>query len=196
MKTAFQFVLPAIAAMALMSCTTITPETSTSAKIKHGVPGGQVVQTQKITATVTGIDAAKREVTFVSRDGKKFKVKAGPEVVNFHQIRIGDQLNITLTEKIVIRLAKKGEKTKDGSATLIGLAPVGDKPGAVVADAHQVTAVVTAIDLKKHQATLQFADGSSTTVNVRQDVDLTKHNVGQKVVIQTTEVYAIMVEKP
>jgi len=196
MKIPCSYILSALAAMAVMSCTTITPQTSTSSSIKHGVPGGEVVQTQKVNATVTGIDSAKREVTLVTRDGKKFKVKAGPEVVNFKQIHIGDQLNITLTETITIRMAKRGEKTRDGSASMIGLAPVGSKPGAVVTDARRVIATVTAINIKKHQATLTFTDGSSKTVPVRQDVNLSKHKVGEKVIITRTEVLAILVEKP
>ena len=79
---------------------------------------------------------------------------------------------------------------------MIGLAPVGAKPGAVVSDAHQVVATVTAIDIKKHEVTLSFTDGSSKTVAVRQDVNLSKHKVGEKVIISTTEVLAILVEKP
>lgn len=191
-----QLLVLSVAVMAAVSCTTIKPETNTSSKIKQGVPGGEVVQTSKITATVTGVDAGRRRVMLVTPDGKKFTVKAGPEVVNFGQIRIGDQLKVTLTEEVVVRMAKPGEKNEDGSAALAGLAPLGAKPGVVTAETYQVTATVTAIDLKKHKATLQFPDGSSKTVTVRQDVDLTKRKVGEKVVIRATEVLAILMEKP
>jgi hypothetical protein len=195
MKIPYLLILP-VAVMATVSCTTITAETDTTAKIKQGVPGGEIVQTSKITATVTGIDSARRKVMLVTPDGKKLTVKAGPEVVNFNQIRIGDQLKVTLTEEIVVRMAKSGEKTEDGAAALVGLAPLGAKPGVLTAETYQVTGTVTAIDLKKHKATLQFPDGSSKTVAVRQDVDLTKRKIGEKVVIRTTEVFAILIEKP
>ena len=59
-----------------------------------------------------------------------------------------------------------------------------------------VTAKVTAIDLKQHKATLQFPDGTTKTVRVRKDVDLTKRQVGEEVVIRATEAVAIVVEKP
>ena len=188
-------ILP-IAITALVGCTTIKTESSTSAKINHGVPGGEVVQTTKIRATVTGIDTANRKITLVTPDGQKLKVIAGPEVVNFNQIRIGDQLKVTLTEQLVVRMAKPGEKNQDGGAALVGLAPVGAKPGVVTADTYQTTATVTAIDTKNHKATLKFADGTSKKVTVRQDVDLTKRKVGEKVVIRATEVFAILIEKP
>ena len=60
----------------------------------------------------------------------------------------------------------------------------------------QVTAKVTAIDLDHHKATLQFQDGTTRTVAVRQDVDLSQRQVGEEVVIRTTEVLAVSVEKP
>lgn len=200
MKSAHNLVLSAllpIATVAVMSCSpTITPETSASTKIKHGVPGGEITETQKITATVTGIDTAKRKITLVTRDGKKTTVTAGPAVANFNQIRIGDQLKVTLTEELVVRMAKPGEKTAEGSAAVLGLAPLGAKPGAATAETVQVTATVTAIDLKNHKATLRFSDGSTKTIAVRQDVDLTKRKVGEKVVIRATEVLAVLIEKP
>jgi len=199
MKIPHRLIVPVLlpfATLAAISCTSITPETRTAASVKQGVPGGEVVQTHKITATVTGIDNAKRKVTLVTRDGKKFTVTAGPGVANFKQIRIGDQLTATLTEQIVIRMAKPGEKTVDGSAAMVGLAPVGAKPGAMAAETAQVTATVSAIDLKHHKATLRFADGSTKTVAVRQDVDLTKRKIGEKVVIRSTEMFAILLEKP
>ncbi|MEN9974980.1 MAG: hypothetical protein RLZZ282_986 [Verrucomicrobiota bacterium] len=191
-----QLLILPVALTALVSCTTIKTESTSSAKIKQGVPGGEVVQTTKIRATVTGIDAAKRKITLVTPDGQKLKVIAGPEVVNFAQIRIGDQLKVTLTEQLVIRMAKPGEKNQDGEAAFIGLAPVGAKPGAVSAGVYQATATVTAIDTKHHKATLKFTDGTSKNVTVRQDVDLTTRKVGEKVVIRTTEVLAVLIEKP
>ena len=149
-----------------------------------------------MTATVTGIDAASRKVTLVTPDGKKTTVKCGSEVINFDQIRIGDQLKVTVTEELVAYLAEAGAPPRDGAATTVALAPKGAKPGGVIADTVQVTAKVTAIDLKHHKATLQFPDGSTRKVAVRKDVDLTKRQVGEEVVLRITDMLAISVEKP
>ena len=56
-----------------------------------------MVDTYKMNATVTRIDADKRKVTLLTRDGKETTVKCGPEVINFDQIRVGDQLNVRVT---------------------------------------------------------------------------------------------------
>jgi len=185
------------AILALNSCSS-TPkgETTAAAVYKEGVPGGVVVQTHKTTATVTGIDASNRKVTLVSPDGKKTTVKCGPEVINFDQIRIGDQLKVTVAEQLVIYMAKDRPPASDGEAALVALAPKGAKPGAFMANTVQVVAKVTAIDLKHQKATLQFPDGTSKTVAVRKDVDLTQRQVGEEVVIRCTEALAISVERP
>jgi hypothetical protein len=155
-----------------------------------------MVDTYQTTATVTGIDAPTRHVTLVTPDGRKGNVKCGPNVVNFDQIRIGDQVKATVTEELAVYMAKDAPPSSDGSAALIALTPKGAKPGGVIASTVQITAKVTAIDLKKHKATLQFPDGSSKTFTVRQDIDLTQRQVGEEVVIRSTEAVAISVEKP
>jgi hypothetical protein len=60
----------------------------------------------------------------------------------------------------------------------------------------QLTATVSAVDPEKHMATLQMADGTSGTFNVRPDVDLTQVKLGSEVVIRTSSAMAVMLEKP
>jgi hypothetical protein len=178
------------------TCSTPAVATTSAAAYQQGVPGGVVVETHKLTATVTGIDAANRHVTLRTADGNKTTVKCGPDVINFDQIRVGDQLKVTVVEQLVAYLADAGAPPNDGAATAVLLAPRGAKPGGVIANTVQVTATVKAIDLKHHTATLQFPDSSTRTVAVRPDVDLTQRKVGEAVVIRTTETLAILVEKP
>src|SRR5262249_33773748 len=114
---------------------------------------------------------------------------------NFDQIQVGDQLKLKVAEQLVVFMASDAPPQTEGAVTMVALAPVGAKPGGLVADTIQIKAKVTAIDLKKHKATLQFPDGSEKTVAVRKDVDLTQRKVGEEVVIRCTEAVAISVEK-
>jgi hypothetical protein len=155
-----------------------------------------MINTFQITATVKAVNAEDRKVTLAGADGRDAVVKCGPEVVNFPQIQVGDQVKATVTEQLVVFMATDAPPQADGSATAVALAPVGAKPGAVMAQTAQVTATVSAIDLKQHRATLEFPDGTKKTVAVRPDVDLTKRAVGEQVVIRMTESVAISVEKP
>src|SRR5215213_6454495 len=68
------------------------PKSTRSASIKEGVPGGVIVDTATITARVAAVDPATRKVTIVNSDGNRTTFTAGPEVVNFGQIRVGDEL--------------------------------------------------------------------------------------------------------
>lgn len=185
------------AALILTSCSSNppAPQSSAAAAFQPGVPGGVFVETHTLTANVTAIDAAKRKVTLVTSEGNKTTVKCGPDIINFDQIRVGDQLKVTVAEEVVAYVAEAGAPPTDGGATLVALAPKGAKPGGIVADTVQVTAKVIAIDLRAHKATLQFPDGSTRTVAVRPDVDLTKRHVGEEVVIRITEMLALNVTR-
>jgi hypothetical protein len=162
----------------------------------EGVPGGTMVNTRQTSATVTSIDAAHRKVKLVTRDGTKTTFTAGPDVINFDQIQVGDRVKTTVTERLIVALRDKGMPRGEGQAVQVALAPKGDKPWGVIANTVEVTAKVKSIDLKRHKAALQFPDGESRTFAARPDVDLGKVPVGQEVVICTTESLAIRVEKP
>ena len=161
-----------------------------------GVPGGVVVQTVKMAATVTAIDQAKRKATLLASDGKKFTVTVRPEAVNFDQVRVGDRVNATVTEKVVVSLGDTAASSREGTASVVARAPKGDQPGGLVAETTQVTAKVIAIDSQKRTATLEFEDGITQTFPVRADVDLSRHKVGEQLVFRLTEMIAIWVEKP
>jgi hypothetical protein len=198
LKWAGVALLPAVM-LALTSCSSTSTDQGQGATVvatQPGVPGGVMVNTYEITATVTAIDAASRKLTLATPDGKKTEFKAGPDVVNFPQIQVGDQVKATVAEQVAVYLATDAPPPTDGAAAMVALAPVGAKPGALMASTVQVTATVTDINLKDHKATLQFPDGSTKTFKVRPDVDLTKRKVGEQVVIRYTEALAISVEKP
>ena len=186
-----------ISTLALSSCSTEPKgESAGFAAIRPGEPGGVMVETYQQTATVTGIDKATRKVTLVTQDGAKTTFKAGPEVANFDQLEIGDQVKATVTEQLVVFVRQAGEPSVDGAAAVVALAPLGAKPGILMANTVEVTAKVKSIDVKHQKATLLFPNGTSRTFTVRKDVDLTKQTVGADVVIRTTEAMAIRVEKP
>ena len=190
--------------LALTSCSSTEPKAeppstvamSKTAVYEPGVPGGVLIEKFKETATVTAIYPATRKVTLVKTDGSQATFVAGPEVANFAQIQVGDQVKATVTDRVSIFVPKPGESAADFAAGALALAPLGEKPGGVMADTVQFTAKVTAVSLWHHTATLQMPDGSSKTVKVRPDVTLTKDNVGAEVVIRITEAVAVSVEKP
>ncbi len=84
-----------LALLALTSCATSSNpevEAAAPAAFQTGTPGGVIAGTYQTIAMVAAISAANRRVTLASPDGIKTVFKAGHEVRNFDQIRIGDQV--------------------------------------------------------------------------------------------------------
>jgi uncharacterized OB-fold protein len=194
LKFAAMALMPA-AILAFTSCST-TPEGEGKADVIETKDGAMIVETFTTTATVTAINAAKRKLTLVSPDGAKTTYKAGPEVVNFSQIRIGDRVKATVTEEVAVFLRKDGVPPRAGVGAAIGLAVKGAKPGAMMADTQEVFVKIVAIDANHHKVTLQFADGKTKKLKVGKKVDLTNVKPGDNVVVQVSEALAILVEKP
>jgi hypothetical protein len=188
--------LPA-AVLTFSSCSTEPKDAGSGlTPIQRGEPGGVRVETYKETASVAAIDKATRKVTLVDTNGTLTIVKCGPEVANFDQIEVGDQVKASVTMQLVVSVRKPGEPAGNGAATLVALAPIGDKPGGVIANTEEINAKVIAIDVKHQKATLLFPDGTVKTFKVRKNVDLRKQTIGADVVFRTTEAIAVSVEKP
>jgi translation elongation factor P/translation initiation factor 5A len=161
-----------------------------------GVAGGTVQDSFTATAKVTALDAAKREITLASDDGAKATFVTGPEVQNFDQIKVGDVVSATIHERLDVFVRSGSEDPTITQAAMLAAAPKGAKPGATIAQSYEITAKVTALDATKRTADLTFSDGTVKTISVREDVDMSKYNVGDTVVIQVTEALSILVKSP
>jgi hypothetical protein len=105
-----------------------------------------VAQTVKLTATITAIDKATRDVTLKGPQGNEVTITAGPQVKNFDQMKVGDQVNVEYVEALTLELKKGGgmpvARTEQAGA-------VGAKPGQQPAGAvgRQVTVVANVVDV-------------------------------------------------
>jgi hypothetical protein len=180
------------------ACTTTAPpppaKGAHSATFKAGVPGGVIVNTMTISARVKAIDTGNRRLMLLKPNGETVTIKVGPEAVNFDQIRKGDLVKATVTEETLVYIDEEGASTPDAAAGMVALAPKGALPGGLMAGTVRMTATVVAIDHAMRTARLEFEDGSIKTFPVRDDIDLSRHHVGEKVVFQITEMIAITVE--
>jgi hypothetical protein len=193
MKWAAMALLPA-AVLATVSCHK-SMESTESATVVQTANGGYEVETISTTATVVAIDAAKRKLTLQTPDGKKTSFKAGPDVANFAQIQVGDQVNAVVTEEIAIAVFQHGPPPASLAGATAILSPIGARPGGLVAATDVESATVTAVDAPKHKVTLQFSDGSTKTIKVDKSIDLSNITPGNQIVMQVAEAVAITVTK-
>ena len=184
----------------IAACATTTPpppaQVNTATAVQEGVPGGVTVNSIEVTAKVTAIDTKNRKMTLLLPEGDKETVMVPPEAVNFDQISVGDLVKATLIEEVVVYLDEEGASIPDGYAAGVAIAPKGAQPGGIVAETVKVTATVTAIDQTNRTATVRFDDGTIETLPVRDDIDLSKRKVGEKVVFIVTQMVALSLEKP
>jgi arginine repressor len=169
----------------------ITP--SARAEDPANQPGGAAAIATTATATVKAIDAEKRTVTLQTPDGQAVTVKCGKDVVNFDQIKVGDQIRATAIERIAVYVGKAGAPN-DAAGKMIALAPKGAKPGAVIVDTEQMTDKIDSVDAANHTVTLQGISGKAQTMDVARDVDLSAVQKGDDVVVRCTKGVAMIDE--
>lgn len=195
---------------------TVAPATETiTVDVEEGVPGGTFTNIIDVSAEVIAVDTDNRALTLKDSEGEELTVQVGPQAVNFDQIQVGDIVNAKVIKELVIGLmpepaeipggdtvkslaetAEEADVVPDGTAGLVARAVEGAQPAGLMAETTQITATIEAIDEVNRTATLSLEDGSTRTVPVRDDIDLSQRKVGEKVVFYITEAFAISVEKP
>ena len=157
-----------------------------------GVAGA--AQTVKVAATITAIDTATRAVTLKGPQGKEITITAGPEVKNFAQMKVGDQVNAEYVEALTIEL-KKGStapvaRTDQAAAAA---AKPGQLPAGAVGRQVTITAEVVGIDPATQTVTLR---GPQRTVELKvpDPAQFKLVAKGDRVEATFTEAVAIAVE--
>ena len=158
-----------------------------------GVAGA--MQTVKMTGTITAIDSATRAVTLKGPQGRELTITAGPEVKNFAQMKVGDQVNAEYLEALTLELKKGGKAivARTEETGVASPAKAGDKPAGIAGRQVKVTADVVAVDPATQTVTLK---GPKQTVDlkVRDPAQFKLINVGDQVEANYAEALAIAVE--
>lgn len=130
-----------------------------AAPVAKDRPGGAVAELLVLNATVKAIDKKNRVVTLKSADGKQVKVKCGPEVRNFPQIRVGDIVTAEFLETVELAVVGPQGEPQSEATLEAGRAPKGSKPGLEAVETIKVTAVVESINYQTREVTLRGPEG-------------------------------------
>jgi hypothetical protein len=160
-------------------------------------PGGLEGELLVIDAKVKAIDTKNRVVTLKFPDGKESKVKCGPEVRNFPQIRVGDDVRAEFLETVELFVTDPQGKPKAEKSNVVERAPKGDKPGIVEVETVEVSAIVDSIDYKTRNVKLKGPEGKLFSVKAGPDVKrLDEVKKGDTVVARLTNAVSIRVSAP
>jgi len=170
-------------------------EAQTGSVMAGSAPGkAGVAQTVKMTATITAIDKATRDVTLKGPQGNEITVTAGPEVKNFANMKVGDQVNAEYVEALTLELKKGGgqkvERTEQAGA-------MGAKAGAMPAGAmgRQITVVADVVSVDPAKKTVTLRGPKRTVELVVSDPEQLKRVAkGDQVEATYTQALAIAVE--
>lgn len=210
MKLKFQNNLRAAAILLMMAAVPCFTSCSSTPKPSNSGPtatnaaspnqsgfGGQVtVDTIAVTNTVIMLDPVTRKIGFRQADGDVTTYTAGPDVVNFNQIRIGDRVKATLVEEVAVFLIPANSPQQMSGGDVVTRAQPGGAPGGRSLETLMFTARIVSINPWQEQITLQLPDGRTKTVTVSNAINLADFNPGDYVRVRLTQSLALSLEKP
>jgi hypothetical protein len=192
LKLTAMLLLPA-ALLAFNGCSS-TPKSQAAAP--QAMRGGIVIDAASAVATVQSVNASNRTVVLQRPDGSLINYECGPEVLNFDQIQVGDQVTAQVAEAIAIVLVKGGVPPSAGAASVIVRAALGEKPAGKMVDTIGFTAKVMSVDKLNREVTLQMVDGSTQMVKAGPDIKLSKIKPGNDVGVRLIRAFMIAVTTP
>ncbi len=186
-----------IAAGALIA--PIAAITPAAAQVTEVPPVAGDYETISGSATVTAIDPATRMVTLKLADGTSVAVKAGDEVKNFAQIKVGDTVTATYAQSVRFELRKPGSKMPSFmAADAAGAAKPGAKPAGGVMRATALTATIVSVDTAANTVdVVPQGGGAIHTFHVREpsrQAMLKDVKPGQLLTMIYTEAFALSVQ--
>jgi len=150
------------------------------------------VSVAEVTATVTAVDKASRTVTLKGPKGE-VDIVAGPEVRNFDQIKVGDQVTAQYQESLTLELKKTKGKLDATEKSGTARAAVGDRPAGAVGREVRVLADVVKVDQPNSIISLKGPKGRVVDLKVRNQDHFKVVKVGDQVEAVYTEAIAVAV---
>ncbi|TDT90317.1 MULTISPECIES: hypothetical protein [Azorhizobium] len=144
-----------------------------------------VVRAVQSVAKVSALDLDKRVVTLVAADGNWSALKAGPEVKNLPQVKVGDEIKLVIEQVTNISVVHPNDGTPvPTNVVTVDTAPLGAKPGAVVTDRREFAATITALAADTRSVTLQGPAGNSLVVPVPANQPFEQLKAGDHVIFR------------
>jgi Cu/Ag efflux protein CusF len=187
-------ILLAAAALCAAPAFAQKPSADEAAAVVTSPGKGAAVHVVTVSASVEAIDKESRVVTLKGPQGNQFGVVAGPEVRNFEEIKVGDQVVVRHVEALSLELKKGGSGVRERvDSESVARTPAGGKPGAAAVRRVTVVADVVAVNPRTQTVTLR---GPERTIDlrVRDPNQLKLAKVGDQVQATFTDAVAIAVE--
>jgi hypothetical protein len=156
----------AVLCAAIAAAVVLPSSAQTSTAVVGTAPGFAAGgETVNITAKITAIDSSTRAVTLKGPQGNEVTVKAGPEVKNFAQMKVGDDVNVQYIEALTLELKKGGGQAVSRTEQVGSMkAKPGERPAGAVGTQVTIVADVVNVDTQNQRVTLR---GPQRTVDLK-----------------------------
>jgi hypothetical protein len=120
-------------------------------------------EVQEVSATVEAIDTENRLISLRGPKGTA-TILAGPDIVNFPQIKVGDEVKVKYTVAVAAKITKSKETPTTKLDANSQTAPEGSKPSASVDATITTTVQIESVDLSFETVTFKRPDGFVRTI--------------------------------
>ena len=196
MKTSFQYTL-AVATLLAVSQSPGLRAQDTAAPKKSSMGRIEAVHAT-LSAEVTAIDLAKREVTLKGPMGNEVTVTAGPAVKRLDEVKVGDFVRVDYLVSAVAELRKPTAEEAEHPLEIMdvaGRAGADSAPAGGIARRLKVVTTIEALNRPEQTVTVKGPLGHYLTAHVADPERLTKVHIGETVVIVYTEALAVSLDK-
>lgn len=164
----------------------------------EGAKGIGAAAKATVTATVVKVDSANRILSLKGEDGDVVDVSVSEAVKRFPEIKVGDKLNITYMEALLVSVAKAESATPLGMSVEQTLEPKkgGDRPAGVATRRIKATVGVDSVDLDKRVLKVHTADGSTETFHIQDPKRAEGVKPGDKITLVYEEAVAVSITAP
>ena len=160
-------------------------------------PGVEMSELATLSATVEAVDYENRLVTLRGPEGNQVVVKVSEEARNLPQVEVGDTVEVEYYQSVALFAQKPDGETEAEVAVSTARTPLGDKPGAGIAETVTIKATVQAIDYDTRMIVLLGPEGNTLTTKVDERVErFNEIRLGDEIVVKYTRAFAISVREP
>ena len=143
------------------------------------------------TATIQAIETSTRAITLKTKDGEETFL-AGPEMTRFNELKVGDTIDFTYIESVVLQVRKPGETPTATSGDAAVTRSTG-RPGGTLGTQVNTTVTVKALDPSVPSITVTTQDGRTVTRKIEDKKNLEGVKVGDRISITYTEALLVSV---
>jgi hypothetical protein len=187
-------VIDMVKQLAVWSCVGLLLTTAGSAGAQAQ---GTVLNQITLQGTVTAVDHTARTVTIRGSQGNIVTLDVPTSVDRFDQVKVGDTITATYSDRVSMRLHAEGEPAVDRVVETTTTGAPGALPGGSAARQRETTVTVTAWDPATRTVSFSTPTGASYTRRVSDTLDPTvvaALKVGQQVDVTRTEASSVSMQ--